>query len=232
MTKTVSYVEIIKNGVSLSSCFEKDGSYGSIENSNSRPEVFHSLVVDMVVPKIVPVSGNKVTKMSMTLIDGFDCYYTTRDDDVETALVCFTKEDIPKILPIRVLSDLKRMDGNEIDNDDKLSASVGKILDIFHDELIQFRNQNSSNAGDQAENEIQDVIQIMNDNIDKFLERQERVSLLVDKTSQLNNNSQSFKRKAVKLKERMWWRRMKNYTLLAFAIILCVSAVAMFFYLW
>lgn len=229
----ISYVEIIKNGVSVSSCYENDSStYGATNEGACRPDIFHSLVVDMVVPKVIPVSGNKVTKMSTPLIDGFDCYYTTRDDDANTVLVCFTREDIPKILPIRVLSELKHNEAHEIDNDNKLSACVGNILDNFHNELIQYKNQNGIKGGNEAEDDMQEVIQIMNDNIDKFLERQERVSLLVDNTSHLNSNSRSFKRKAIKLKERMWWRRMKNYTLMIFAIILCVSAISMFFYLW
>ena len=127
---------------------------------------------------------------------------------------------------------MKHNEAHEIDNDNKLSACVGNILDNFHNELIQYKNQNGIKGGNEAEDDMQEVIQIMNDNIDKFLERQERVSLLVDKTSHLNSNSRSFKRKAIKLKERMWWRRMKNYTLMIFAIILCVSAISMFFYLW
>ncbi|CAI4891453.1 CLL_collapsed_G0036200.mRNA.1.CDS.1 [Saccharomyces cerevisiae] len=248
----VSYVEVIKNGETISSCFQpfqKNENYGTITSANEQITlvIFHNLIMDMVLPKVVPIKGNKVTKMSMNLIDGFDCFYSTDDHDPKTVYVCFTLVDIPKILPIRILSGLQEYESNA--TNELLSSHVGQILDSFHEELVEYRNQTlnssgngqSSNGngqntisdiGDATEDQIKDVIQIMNDNIDKFLERQERVSLLVDKTSQLNSSSNKFRRKAVNIKEIMWWQKVKNITLLTFTIILFVSAAFMFFYLW
>lgn len=248
----VSYVEVIKNGETISSCFQpfqKNENYGTITSANEQitPVIFHNLIMDMVLPKVVPIKGNKVIKMSMNLIDGFDCFYSTDDHDPKTVYVCFTLVDIPKILPIRILSGLQEYESNG--TNELLSSHVGQILDSFHEELVEYRNQTlnssgngqSSNGngqntisdiGDATEDQIKDVIQIMNDNIDKFLERQERVSLLVDKTSQLNSSSNKFRRKAVNIKEIMWWQKVKNITLLTFTIILFVSAAFMFFYLW
>lgn len=236
----VSYVEVLQNGKTKSNYLENSESdndnYGTISNVNKNgtinADIFHKLVTETVLPKVKFVEGNKVTKVSMTLIDGYDCYYTTNNEKNEL-FVCFTIVDIPKILPIRVLSELKQQN-NENDSNMELRVNIGEILDKFHDELLNYRNENNidgSHHYKDAENEIQDVIQIMNDNIDKFLERQERVSLLVDKTSQLNNNSNNFKRRAARIKERLWWQRMKNTTLLIFAIILCVSALFIFFYI-
>ncbi|CCD23239.1 Nyv1p NDAI_0B02040 [Naumovozyma dairenensis CBS 421] len=229
----VSYVEVTKDGNTISSCYDSnDGNfgrntYGSIlNNSIPTPDIFHKLIHDMVLPKVIPVIGNKVTKVSLDLIDGFDCYYTTDEDD--KVLICFTQVDIPKILPIRLLSELKGEKKNNYSNNE-LGAHVGKILDEFHEELMSYKND-SGQEGDTTEDDIQDIIKIMNNNIDKFLERQERISLLVDKTSQLNDNSHNFKKKAARIKERMWWQRMKNTTLLMFAIILTISALFIFFY--
>lgn len=227
-------MEVLKQGETVSSCFEdtssKGDSYGSISNHDcnvNTPDVFHRLIKDIVVPKVVPLQGNKVTKVSMNLIDGYDCYYTTSEEaGEEELLVCFTDVTIPKILPIRLLSELKKDGGNGTDT--ALSGHVGQILDEFHNELTALQNENSEGAS--TENDLQDVVNIMNNNIDKFLERQERISLLVDKTSQLNDNSHNFKKKAVRIKERMWWQRMKNTTLMIFAVILTVSALFIFFY--
>ncbi|CAL9732773.1 vacuolar v-SNARE Nyv1p [Monosporozyma unispora] len=248
-------------------------SYGSINQTNSNNsnvnepghiegedvvgedemELFHKIIEDMVVPKVINNVGNKVTKVSMTLLDGYDCYYTTMPSSNDTTvvgsssnnneggsspakddvlIVCFTKLSIPKILPIRVLSELKQLPFNEIESNIELRVQIGDILDKFHEELINYRNENlqDGNRTSNMEDDIQDVIQIMNDNIDKFLERQERVSLLVDKTSKLNNTSHNFRKKANKIKDRLWWQRMKNTTLLIFAIILCISALFIFIY--
>lgn len=234
----VSYVEVINEGTTVASCFqpvdpsENSSQYGSLGESVVTPALFHKLTDDMVLPKVVPVEGNKVTKVSLHLIDGYDCYYTTTPPSDESdnglrVLVCFIRTVIPKILPIRLLSELKQQ-GTQIDTDSDLSLKVGEILDMFHEELRSYSNENGTESGDAAESDLQDIVQVMNDNIDKFLQRQERISLLVDKTSQLNNNSHTFKRKANRIKQRMWWHRMKNITLLVFAIILCISAVIFF----
>lgn len=251
-SKRMSYGSINNDSrsLSLSNNVERRGELEDLAIDNSY-SLFHKIVEDMVIPKVVDNIGNKVTKMSMILLDGYDCYYTTmsstnssspsnssNNDDI--LIVCFIKLDIPKILPIRVLSELKQQPFDEIESNIELRVQIGNILDKFHEELINYRNenlQNNINHTSTAENkttnlddDIQDVIKIMNDNIDKFLERQERVSLLVDKTTKLNSTSHNFKRKATRIKDRLWWQRMRNSILLIFAIILCLSVLFIFIY--
>lgn len=245
---SVSYLEVLRDKKTVSSYLDTNQqnrrvSYGSInqhasnnDTNTTEESIFHKIIEDMIVPKVISNVGNKVTKVSMTLLDGYDCYYTTMSSDNDSddvLIVCFTKLDIPKILPIRVLSELKQLSYNDIESNIQLTVQIGDIIDRFHEELINYRNENLTGGENQTrdlDDDINDVIKIMNDNIDKFLERQERVGLLVDKTTKLNNNSTSFKRKANRIKDRMWWQRMKNTTLLIFAIILCVSALFIFIY--
>ncbi|CAR27797.1 ZYRO0D06842p [Zygosaccharomyces rouxii] len=229
----VSYVELVHQGSCQASCFqqvEETGStYGSVGASAGSKELFQRLTHDMVLPKVVPIQGNKVTKLSLHLIDGYECYYTTAptEDGVGfDVLVSFTRAHVPKILPIRLLSELK--DPPLPHTDSQLNQRICNVLDRFHGELLSYRD--SGEHGDGTEADLQDIFQVMNDNIDKFLQRQERLSLLVDKTSQLNNNSLTFKRKANRIRQRMWWHRAKGITLLIFSIILCIGAFIMFLY--
>lgn len=252
--KTISYGSINNDNRSHSNNLEGRGQEEQeMEDSviDSSYSLFHKVIEDMVIPKVIDNIGNKVTKMSMILLDGYDCYYTTMSsnsngnsssgshDDV--LIVCFIKLDIPKILPIRVLSELKQQPFNEIESNIELRVQVCDILDKFHEELINYRNETlqannihnstGNNKTSNLDDDIQDVIKIMNDNIDKFLERQERVSLLVDKTNKLNNTSHNFKKKATRIKNRLWWQKMKNSILLLFAIILCLSVLFIFIYI-
>lgn len=177
--------------------------YGSIGKAgkHATPEVFERLVKEMVLPKVVHLDGNKVTKVSTTLLDGFDCYYGTSDNS--TVYVCFTTHDMPKILPLRVLAELKSM---ENETDKQLDENIQLIIRQFQEELLSYHDSGPAEA---TEQDLQEIIQIMNDNIDKFLQRQERVSLLVDRTSKLNQSSYNFKRKAVRIKTKMWWQNIK-----------------------
>lgn len=230
----VSYVEVIQGQKCLASCFqqvEDDASnYGSVGASAGSKDLFQRLTHEMVLPKVVPVQGNKVTKLSLHLIDGYDCYYTTaypQEGEGLVVLVSFTRTVVPKILPIRLLSELK--EEPVATSDEELQKRITGVLDKFHEELASYRESNGH--GDGAESDLQDIFQVMNDNIDKFLQRQERLSLLADKTSQLNNNSHTFKRKANRIRQRMWWHRAKGITLLIFSAILCIGALIMFLYI-
>ncbi|KAG0668728.1 hypothetical protein C6P45_004396 [Maudiozyma exigua] len=236
----ITYLEIFKDGKNVATYYDSildgnsnDSNYGT-SNRNIKPEVFHKIIEDLVLPKVILLDGNKVTKVASVLIDDYDCFYTTSINTNEI-LVCFTKVDTPKILPLRILSDLKQDEYKKNDSNIELRVHIGEILDKFHEELLTFKKQQQdpslpNSMGDQTEGDIQDVIQIMSDNIDKFLQRQERVSLLLDKTSKLNNNSSGFKRKAARINDRLWWQRMKNTTLLIFSIILITSALFIFYY--
>jgi vesicle-associated membrane protein 7 len=56
---------------------------------------------------------------------------------------------------------------------------------------------------------------IMLDNIDKVLERGDRLELLVDKTATMEGNTMRFKRQARRFRNTMWWRNVKlTYVLL------------------
>ncbi|GAV53791.1 hypothetical protein ZYGR_0AK02930 [Zygosaccharomyces rouxii] len=230
----VSYVEVVHQGRCQASCFQQvedtGSTYGSVGASAGSKELFQRLTHDMVLPKVIPVQGNKVTKLSLHLIDGYDCYYTTAPTEEGVGfdvLVSFTRGHVPKILPIRLLSELKDPPLPHTDN--QLNQRICNVLDRFHGELLSYRD--SGEHADGTEADLQDIFQVMNDNIDKFLQRQERLSLLVDKTSQLNNNSLTFKRKANRIRQRMWWHRAKGITLLIFSIILCIGALIMFLYI-
>ena len=72
---TVSYVEVWKDDKPVATWFnskERSG-YGSTNNDHEDPKsTFRRLIKDMVIRKVVNLPGNKVTKTSIELIDGYD----------------------------------------------------------------------------------------------------------------------------------------------------------------
>lgn len=59
----------------------------------------------------------------------------------------------------------------------------------------------------------------MIDNIDKVLERGDRLELLVDKTATMQGNTMRFKRQARRFRNTVWWRNVK-LTLVTTALII------------
>lgn len=60
-----------------------------------------------------------------------------------------------------------------------------------------------------ARSEMDQVKQIMVENIDRLLERGERVNLLVDRTGEMSNSANIFNRQATHLQRKMWFQNIK-----------------------
>jgi vesicle-associated membrane protein 7 len=60
-----------------------------------------------------------------------------------------------------------------------------------------------------VQNEIENVRGIMTENIERVLERGERIDLLVDKTDRLGGSANDFRIRSRGLRRRMWWKNVK-----------------------
>jgi len=69
--------------------------------------------------------------------------------------------------------------------------------------------------------EIDEVKSIMVENIEKVLERGDKIELLVEKTDTLSHESFTFHSKSKDLKRHMWWKNFK-ITLILFLVVLAI----------
>ncbi|KAM0038122.1 putative Longin domain, v-SNARE, coiled-coil domain-containing protein [Helianthus debilis subsp. tardiflorus] len=72
--------------------------------------------------------------------------------------------------------------------------------------------------------QVSEVKGVMMENIEKVLERGEKIELLVDKTDNLRNQAQDFKKQGTKLKKKMWVENMK-VKLIVFSIVAALALV-------
>jgi len=75
--------------------------------------------------------------------------------------------------------------------------------------------------------EIENSKMIVTENIEKLIERGEHIDMLVERSSQLNNDSFQFKTKSTELKSRLWFRNIKIWIL-----ICCIICVVIFLIVW
>lgn len=66
-------------------------------------------------------------------------------------------------------------------------------------------------------NEVKDV---MVENIEKVLQRGERIELLVGKTDDLRNQAEQFQKKGRSLRNQMWWQNCRMKLVVLFAVLL------------
>ncbi|ORY16699.1 vesicle-associated membrane protein-like protein [Clohesyomyces aquaticus] len=87
--------------------------------------------------------------------------------------------------------------------------------------------QGATEAGQQdalrtAQQEIDGVREIMTENIERVLERGERIDLLVDKTDRLGSSARDFRVRSRGLRRRMWWKNVKLMVLLVLVVIFLI----------
>eukprot|EP00540_Astrosyne_radiata_P011078 CAMPEP_0116848068 /NCGR_PEP_ID=MMETSP0418-20121206/14787_1 /TAXON_ID=1158023 /ORGANISM="Astrosyne radiata, Strain 13vi08-1A" /LENGTH=224 /DNA_ID=CAMNT_0004479589 /DNA_START=88 /DNA_END=762 /DNA_ORIENTATION=- len=73
-----------------------------------------------------------------------------------------------------------------------------------------------------VKSQIEDVKGIMVQNIEKVLERGEKIELLVDKTDRLNQQAFKFESSSRNLRRSMYWRRMKCYVFVGVISVLLI----------
>uniref|UniRef100_A0A3Q3VPM5 V-SNARE coiled-coil homology domain-containing protein n=1 Tax=Mola mola TaxID=94237 RepID=A0A3Q3VPM5_MOLML len=80
----------------------------------------------------------------------------------------------------------------------------------------------------QVQSQVDEVIDVMQENISKVIERGERLDDLQDKSESLSDNASAFSSRAKQLHRRMWWRDMKVGTttlLVTFIIIISIICI-------
>jgi hypothetical protein len=73
--------------------------------------------------------------------------------------------------------------------------------------------------------EIDSTVGIMRDNINKVSERGARLDSLQDKTDNLAQSAQGFRRGANRVRKQMWWKDMKMRMCLIFGIIILLVII-------
>ncbi|KAL5666666.1 hypothetical protein ACJX0J_026774, partial [Zea mays] len=94
-----------------------------------------------------------------------------------------------------------------------LTALAYAMNDEFSRVLAQqmdyYSNDASADRINRMRGEMDQVRSVMMDNIDRVLERGDRLEVLVDKTATMQGNTMRFKRQARRFRNTMWWRNVK-----------------------
>lgn len=100
----------------------------------------------------------------------------------------------------------------------------GRSKKVLEESLERIKH--SRDQIDTAKSGINDVRKVMVENIDEILQRNERLGLLVDRTSQMSQSAQIFNRQAGQLERKMWYSNFKLLIISAVILTaLCTAAL-------
>ncbi|XP_062220924.1 vesicle-associated membrane protein 711-like [Phragmites australis] len=92
---------------------------------------------------------------------------------------------------------------------------------VLSQQMDYYSNDPSADRINRMRGEFDQIRSVMLDNIDRVLERGDRLELLVDKTATMQGNTMRFKRQARRFRNTVWWRNVK----LTAALILILSVI-------
>nr|XP_009937599.1 PREDICTED: vesicle-associated membrane protein 4 [Opisthocomus hoazin] len=76
-----------------------------------------------------------------------------------------------------------------------------------------------------VQNQVDEVIDVMQENITKVIERGERLDDLQDKSESLSDNATAFSNRAKQLRRQMWWRGCKMKAIIALVAVVLLLVI-------
>ncbi|XP_028829676.1 vesicle-associated membrane protein 8 isoform X2 [Denticeps clupeoides] len=83
------------------------------------------------------------------------------------------------------------------------------------------------NRINQAQEQVNDVKVILKDNINKVLERGERLDDLIDKTDDLQATADSFQRTSTRVARKLWWKNTKMIIIIVVIVVVIIVLIAL-----
>jgi len=155
---------------------------------------------------------------------GYDRYIFHYIVDDGITYLCMADEESGKRIPFAFLEDIKNRFRATYGDRGKTAIAYGMNTDfsrVLQNQMF-YSNNPSADRITKVRGEIDEVKSVMVHNIEKVLERGERIELLVDKTENLNQNAFKFKKASTQLKHSMWWKNIKILVILIVVIVVLV----------
>ncbi|KAJ2785090.1 hypothetical protein GGI15_002030 [Coemansia interrupta] len=174
--------------------------------------------VTQAILERIPPSDSKLTYV----YDRFLFHYISERGIV---YLCMSDDKFGRRIPFAFLQDvMERFAGSFGEGEVEAATAYG--LNSFARTLARQMEYYSRNpkvdAIRQAQGEISQVKDVMVQNIERMLERGDRIGILVDKTNTLNNAAFAFRKRSTALKRQYWWRNQKLMAIVVFAILVFV----------
>jgi vesicle-associated membrane protein 7 len=150
---------------------------------------------------------------------------------IESGLIylCATESDDGKRQPYGFLNEIKHqfMSGSLAHR--AQFAIEGELNRDFQPVLVsQMERFSEPGGGDQIsslQSQVEEVKGVMTQNIERVLERGQRLEDLMDKTTDLEANAQTFKKTSHRVQRKMWWKNTRWTIIMILVSILVVAII-------
>ena len=142
--------------------------------------------------------------------------------------MCMADEEMSRRIPFAFLADIKNRWKATFGTAGRNAMAYGmndEFARVLAKQMDYYSHNPEADRINQVRGGLEDVKTIMVSNIEKVLERGERIELLVDRTDNLSAQAFQFKKKSTQLKRAMWWKNMKLTLIIALVVIILLYVI-------
>mmetsp|Transcript_72102 Transcript_72102/g.181787 ORF Transcript_72102/g.181787 Transcript_72102/m.181787 type:complete len:253 (-) Transcript_72102:39-797(-) len=158
---------------------------------------------------------------------GFHCLM-----EVETGLrfVCLADKDMGRRLPCGLLCSLQESFNQWYGPPEVAAALPGGMQADFNEEIKTLVNKYNAPDADRVtvlSEKVRGINNTLAESMEKIMERQEKIDVLVDRSQMLHGAATSFRRDAARLQRKLWWKNARVIFCICFVAILAIVFVVM-----
>ncbi|KAI8819946.1 putative vesicle-associated membrane protein [Fimicolochytrium jonesii] len=139
--------------------------------------------------------------------------------------LCLADDGFGRRIPFAFLEDLKQRFEKTYGFErpkHAIAYGLNEFSRVIQAQMEHFNNTPQTDRFHNVQSEIDAVRDVMVTNIEKVLERGDRIEILVDKTDTLNATSFAFKKRSTALRRREWWKNTKLMVLMGVGVLLVI----------
>jgi len=145
--------------------------------------------------------------------------------------MCMTEQSFSRTLAFAFLEDIRKRFVSAYSSRGKTALAMAMNAEFSHvlqRQMEFFSNNPNADKLTQANKQVDEVKELMQNNIEEVIQRGEKIDLLVDKTEGLQENSHAFRHQATSLKRALWWKDFKLSLIIAACVIAAVLLIVTF----
>merc|ERR1712061_357493 len=102
---------------------------------------------------------------------------------------------------------------------------TNKTLSEYHTITMSDNPEQGNKRLQQAQAQVGEVVDIMRVNVEKVLERDQKISELDRRADDLQEGASQFQQQAVKLKRKYWWENIKMWLIIGVVLLVVIIIV-------
>ncbi|XP_024985367.1 vesicle-associated membrane protein 714-like [Cynara cardunculus var. scolymus] len=178
-------------------------------------------IVRRILEKLPAEAGSRLCFSQ----DGY-IFHILRSDSL--TFLCMANDTLGRRIPFSYLEDIQMRFMKNYGRVAPYAPAYGmndEFSRVLHQQMEFFSSNSSADTLKRVRGEVSEVRTIMVDNIEKILDRGERIELLVDKTSTIQDSSFHFRKQSKRLQTALWLKNMELLALLTFLAFLFLYTI-------